>query len=423
MLRLDLDQAVVVVRNITDRRNAEKALAAARDAAEAASRVKTDFLARMSHEIRTPLASVVGYADLLLHGAASGEALAHAGHIRRNAEHLLGLVDDILDVSRIEADKLTFTQEPVSPAAALADVATLLRPLAVERGLTLHIELDPSVPRRITTDPLRFQQVLVNLVNNALKFTDRGGVTVRARTQIDAASDARWLVVAVHDTGIGIEHELIPKLFTPFMQLHGRGVARGRGTGLGLAISARLAAGLRGRLDVESEVGVGSTFALRVPVTVEEARQRLDADRSQATSTREGMEPLPHAPHVLVVDDNPDLHLLLERMLSKLGAHVRVAVNGQEALDRVAEAETAGRPFDVVLMDMQMPVLDGYDAVRALRARGSRVPVVALTAFAMAGDAERCLAAGCDAYLPKPVSFPRLRQLLAEVLAPGSEGR
>jgi two-component system sensor histidine kinase/response regulator len=415
VLALGADQAVVVVRDITARRRAEQATAAARDAAEEASRVKTDFLARMSHEIRTPIASVVGYADLLLHGeGAVPETVEHAGSIRRNAEYLLSLLDDILDVSRIEAGRLTFTREAVDVAAMLSAVDSLLRPLAVERGLRLSVEIGPGTPRRVTADPLRLQQVLVNLGNNALKFTDRGGVTLRA--SFEATAPTPWLVVAVRDTGIGIAREQLPRLFTAFTQVHGRGVARGRGTGLGLAISARLAAGLGGRLDVESALGVGSTFTLRLPVTALEADDRPATSRAPSAAEPASLPAFSTPRHILVVDDNPDLHRLLERMLERLGATSRIAVNGQEALDQVAAAEAAGHPFDAVLMDMQMPVLDGYDAVRALRARGARVPVIALTAFAMSGDAERCLAAGCDAYLQKPINFARLRAALSEVL-------
>ena len=416
VLPLGADQAVVVVRDIRERRRAEAALAAARDAAESASRLKSDFLARMSHEIRTPMASVVGYADLLLNAEYSpDEARHHARRIRHNADHLLGLLDDILDLSRIEADKLVFASEPVDPAKIIAAVDSLLRPIAVERGLALLIALDAPLPRRITTDPLRLQQVLVNLVSNALKFTDRGSVTVRASIEPARDLDGPWLRVDVVDTGIGIARDLLPRLFTAFTQVHSRDVARGRGTGLGLAISARLASGLHGRLDVASEVGSGSTFTLRVPVTAAET-VALVTSSPGATPLASAAPPALAAPlRVLVVDDNPDLQVLLERMLARLGVKAQVVGNGQEALDSVAAADAAGRPFDVVLMDMQMPVLDGYDAVRALRERGSRVTVVALTAFAMAGDAERCLAAGCDAHLAKPVDIARLREMLGDL--------
>ena len=257
-------------RDVTRRVQAEAALVSARDAAEAASRVKSDFLARMSHEIRTPMASVVGYADLLLHtDNTPEETLDNAQRIRRNAEHLLALLDDILDVSRIEAGELRLVFEPVEPVRVFGAVDSLLRPLAAERGIELRTRLSADLPRSITSDRLRFQQILVNLVNNAIKFTDRGHVTLRATLEQD--EERAWLRVDVEDTGIGIAPDRHARLFTPFSQVHDRTVARGRGTGLGLAICARLAASLGGRIDLRSAVGEGTTFTLRLPVTEREA--------------------------------------------------------------------------------------------------------------------------------------------------------
>ena len=400
-------------RDVTARVRSEAALVAARDAAEAASRVKTDFLARMSHEIRTPMASVLGYTDLLLHTDCSpDEAIRHARRIRRNAEHLLGLLDDILDVSRIEAGQLTFSSEHVEPACVLAAVDSLLRPLAVERGLTLSVHT-PSLPRHITSDGLRFQQILVNLVGNAIKCTDRGGVTVRA--SVEAADASAWLRVDVEDTGIGMAPDQQAKLFVPFSQVHAPGGARRRGTGLGLAISARLAAGLRGRLELRSEPGAGSTFTLRLPLTAVESTDLAgDAPADSVAPTPSARYAPVSAQRVLVVDDNPDLQLLFGKLLKNLGLTVTFASDGLEAIARVEEARDTGAPFDIVLMDMQMPVMDGYEAVRALRRRGFTTSIVALTAYAMSGDAERCLAAGCDAYLAKPLDFSRLQLMLAD---------
>jgi signal transduction histidine kinase/CheY-like chemotaxis protein len=400
-------------RDVTARVRSEAALVAARDAAEAASRVKSDFLARMSHEIRTPMASVLGYADLLLHtDCPPDEAVEHARRIRRNAEHLLGLLDDILDVSRIEAGQLTFSSERLEPARILAAVDSLLRPLAVERGIALRIDAR-ALPRNITSDGLRVQQILVNLVSNAIKFTQRGAVTLR--TCVETASEGAWLRIDVEDTGIGIASDKQSKLFEPFSQVHARDVARGRGVGLGLAICARLTAGLRGRLDLRSELGEGSTFTLRLPLSESESRDlEGDAvrDTSRASPPAERYAPVA-ARRVLVVDDNPDLQLLFGRLLGHLGLAVTFAADGVEGLARVADAQRDEVPFDIILMDMQMPVMDGYEASRELRRRGVTTSIVALTAYAMAGDAERCLDAGCDAYLPKPVDFTKLRVLLA----------
>ena len=416
------DALVLGIRDITDEkrhlreRERMAGLVAARDAAEASSRMKSEFLARMSHEIRTPMAAVIGYADLILHADGGGvDMLKHAASIRRNAEHLVGLLDDILDVSRIEADKIRFVMSRFDPRKMIHDVELLVRPLATERKLDLRLDLPDLLPRAITSDPLRLQQVLVNLAGNAIKFTDVGSVVLRVR-MADANDTRAWLRVDVIDTGIGIEPHRIGDLFTAFAQPADPRLLRGRSSGLGLAISSRLITELGGRIAVESDLGRGSTFTIYIPVRATEASDLVVDMHAVVPAPAQTTEASPAAARqrVLVVEDSLDLRLLLESHMTKLGAEVHTACNGLEGVDQVFAAEQAGTPFDVVLLDMQMPVMDGYTAVQEIRKRGSSVYVVAITAYAMASDAERCLDLGCDLHLAKPFGFAHLRKILAD---------
>ncbi len=416
------DALVLGIRDITDEkhnlRERERVvgLVAARDVAEASSRMKSEFLARMSHEIRTPMAAVIGYADLILHADGGGiDTVKHVASIRRNAEHLVGLLDDILDVSRIEADKIRFVMSRFDPRKMIHDVEMLVRPLATERTLELRLDLPDLLPRAITSDPLRLQQVLVNLAGNAIKFTDAGSVVIRACMQEGDGSRA-WLRIDVIDSGIGIEPHRIGDLFTAFAQPADPRLLRGRSSGLGLAISSRLITELGGRIGVESELGRGSTFTIYIPVRATEASDRvLDMHVVVPTPIQAPIvSPAAGRQRVLVVEDSLDLRLLLESHMTKLGAEVHTACNGLEGVDHVFAAEQAGTPFDVVLLDMQMPVMDGYTAIQEIRKRGSAVYVVAITAYAMASDAERCLDLGCDLHLAKPFGFAHLRKILAD---------
>lgn len=416
------DALVLAVQDITEEkrhlreRERVTSLVAARDAAEASSRMKSEFLARMSHEIRTPMAAVIGYADLILHAEpGSPDTAKHVTSIRRNAEHLVGLLDDILDVSRIEADKIRFVMSRFDPRKMLHDVELLVRPLATERKLELRLDLPPLLPRALTSDPLRLQQVLVNLAGNAIKFTDHGGVVLRARLE-SVPGERAWLRVDVIDTGVGIEPDRITDLFTAFAQPSDPRLLRGRGTGLGLAISSRLITELGGRIAAESELGQGSTFTIHIPVREAEAADLVADVTPDAPPAPESAAAVstPVPPKVLVVEDSIDLRLLLESHMTKLGAQVHTATNGQEGLDAVLAADASGAPFDIVLLDMQMPVMDGYTAIQEIRRRGSKVYVVAITAYAMASDAERCLDLGCDLHLAKPFGFAHLRKILSE---------
>ncbi|MBN8644631.1 MAG: response regulator [Planctomycetes bacterium] len=374
-------------------------LALARDAAEIANRAKSEFLANMSHEIRTPMTAVLGYADLLLDDALPRSTIReHVRTIRANGEHLLSVINDILDISKIEAGRMTVEKIPCSIHAAIHEVESLMRVRAIDAGIELHVEVDPSVPGGVESDPVRLRQVLLNLVSNAVKFTKSGAVTIRATSEVIGGS-AR-VRIGVTDSGIGMTPEQVARLFRPFEQADTSTTRRFGGTGLGLAISRRLATMLGGDLACESRFGHGSTFTFEFTAPLAELPEEGAA---AARRVPDGLNA-----RVLLADDGRDNQRLIRHHLVKAGADVTVVSNGLEARDAALTAARDGRAFELVLMDMQMPEMDGYEATRALRAAGYTGSVVALTAHAMAGDKEKCIAAGCDDYATKPIDAPRL---------------
>ncbi|MFO0758897.1 MAG: ATP-binding protein [Byssovorax sp.] len=397
-----------VMREVADRHARLESERRSATEAEQANQAKSEFLANMSHEIRTPMSAVLGYADLLLDGDLGPvERIAHAQTIRRNGEHLLAILNDILDLSKIEAGKLTLERIACSPIQILAEVGSLMRVRATDKGLRFDIAYDTPIPETIVSDPTRLRQILLNLVSNAVKFTSDGGVRLAVRCE-GADSPSPRLCFAVSDTGIGMTQAQLERLFRPFAQADSSMTRRFGGTGLGLSISVRLAEMLGGAIAVESAPEEGSTFTLAVetgplagvkmlarPVTASLPPTRLP----KIGGLEERLEGL----RVLLAEDGPDNQRLLSAHLGRAGAEVTVAGNGRVAVDKALGALRFGEPFDVILMDMQMPELDGYGATSLLRIEGYRKPIVALTAHAMAGDRERCLAAGCDDYLTKPV--------------------
>lgn len=408
--------------DITDRKQSELELAGAREAAEGANRAKTQFLANMSHEIRTPMTAILGFADILRSSINEPGLVGHIETIRRNGNHLLELINDILDLSKIEAGKIEVDYRPGSVHDLVAEVSSLMSARAAEKGLFFNHEFVGDVPRTITTDPLRVRQILINLIGNAIKFTDEGGVRLLVRYPADG--EAHTLGFDVIDTGTGIKPEAVSALFKPFSQVDESHSRRFGGTGLGLAISRQLAAVLSGRLSLaESEPGVGSTFRLTLPLTAEDEADLMD--RSQSARRMQTMpEPAangstkPDAPaeshqdlagvRILLAEDGADNQRLIRFLLEKQGAEVTLAENGQEAVARITDPDSDTTPFNLVLMDMQMPVKDGYTATRELRDLGCRIPIIALTAHAMSGDRDRCLEAGCDDYATKPLDRQKL---------------
>jgi signal transduction histidine kinase/CheY-like chemotaxis protein/HPt (histidine-containing phosphotransfer) domain-containing protein len=398
-------------------------LDAARVESLEASRVKSEFLANMSHEIRTPMAAVLGYADLLLDPSIrASDRVNHVQTIRRNGAHLMSLIDDILDVSKIEAGKMTTERIATSSHQVITDVASLMRVRAAEKNVSFDVKYVGPIPETIQSDPTRLRQIVLNLVGNAIKFTDKGGITVTVRCEAPASPDPK-LVVEVADTGIGMSEEQIRGIFATFAQADASTTRRFGGSGLGLAISKRLAGLLGGDIVAESTPGRGSLFRLTVATgplagvpmasglaeAVIEARVPSELPRPSAKSVAS----LPPSCRVLLAEDGYDNQVLVSAMLVKAGATVKVVADGQLAVQEATSAEAAGNPYDVVLMDMQMPVLDGYGATSMLRVMGYKGAVVALTAHAMAGDRERCESAGCDDYLSKPVDRAKLVAIVA----------
>ncbi|MFI5315486.1 MAG: ATP-binding protein [Myxococcota bacterium] len=400
----------------------------ARNAALAADKAKSEFLANMSHEIRTPLTAILGFTDELIDEAArTGQAVGPDPAlltVKRNGHHLLAIVNDILDLARIEAGKLTVEDLPCGPLRIVADVVALLRPRAVEKQLRLDVRLRGPVPEAIRSDAIRLHQILVNLVGNAIKFTEHGGVTLRLELlPAGAGRPAPLLAIDVVDTGIGLAPESHSRIFEAFSQGDASLTRRHGGTGLGLTISRELARLLGGDITVESSGAAGSVFRATIATGPLEGVRLLDAAATEslrpttpamARPVMKGLAAL--RGRVLLAEDGPDNRALISSVMRRAGLEVDLANDGQIACEKALAARDAGAPYDLIVMDMQMPLMTGYEATAALRREGMDIPILALTAQAMTGDRDKCLAAGCDEYLSKPIDRGRLLELVREML-------
>jgi len=379
-------------------------LADAAKRANAAADSKGRFLANMSHEIRTPMTSILGYAEVLTsQGVTDAERSIAAATIERSARHLLTLLNDILDLSKIESGRLSVERIACSPTDVVEDVLALVRPSAVQKGLTLISEYARPIPAQVRTDPARLRQVLLNLVGNGVKFTDAGSVRVRV------GFERGHLTFEVADTGIGMTPEQLARIFQPFEQADASTTRRFGGTGLGLAISSRLTEMLGGTLGVESRPGEGTTFSVRLRAEAVGEHEVISPPRNSGPAPQASRAARCRLDGVrlIVAEDGEDNQRLLRFHLERAGAAVRIAATGPDAL-RAARED----PAAAMLLDMQLPEVDGYEVARRLRSQGWPGAIIALTAHAMPGDRELCLAAGCDDYLTKPIDVAGLLSAL-----------
>ena len=406
--------SLLAAHDITGQKNVQSEQERARHLAEQASRAKSDFLANMSHEIRTPMTAILGYADILKRHLNNPDDLNCVNTIRRNGFYLLDIINDILDLSKIEEGRLEIESVGFSLVELVEETRSLMDVRAYEKRIPLRVEYETLVPNTIHCDPTRLRQILVNLVANAIKFTERGGVRLAVRY----LPETDIIDFSVIDSGIGIAAEEVDRLFQPFTQADSSTTRRYGGSGLGLTISQRLAHLLGGEIHVQSQLERGSTFTLSIRARAAAEGNLVDPANAlpdeQILDAHQLDDCVELTCHTLVVDDRRDVRFLVQYIIEEAGGMVSLAKNGEDALDVIARSSTGDAPpIDLVLMDLQMPRMGGLEATRRLRASGFDRPIVALTANAMKGDRETCLAAGCTDYLTKPIDC----QLLLETIA------
>jgi PAS domain S-box-containing protein len=434
---------IAIARDITERRHSEeqlreyaevleannRALEEFNRLAEAATRAKSEFLANMSHEIRTPMTAILGCTELLLDAKKpdchAPEERVNLETIKRNGEHLLGVINDILDLSKIEAGKLKIEATRCSPFQVVEEVLSLMRVRATAKNLELTADLNEPLPETVLADPLRMRQVLINLVGNAVKFTDQG--TIRIVVRMSESQGNPRLRFDVSDTGIGMDEEQIGKLFEAFTQVDASATRKFSGTGLGLCICRRLSEAMGGNIEVRSTPNVGSTFTFSIDPGPLDGVRMVRRDDIPTKSRDSDADPEEKhylkGRNVLLAEDGPDNQRLISLILQQAGASVTAVGNGRLAVESALTAKREGRPFHVVLMDMQMPVLDGYAATRELRDNEYEFPIVALTAHAMSEDRQKCLDAGCDDFATKPIDWRNLLKTVAHWAAKADETR
>jgi two-component system CheB/CheR fusion protein len=400
-----------ITKDVTEARKTQEALRESKERAEAATRAKSEFLANMSHEVRTPLNGVLGMLQLLATTHLDQEQSEYVRTAEQASQRLAQLLSDILDLSKVESGTLTLRDVAFGLDDVREGVLALFAPAAREKGITLDFRIAPGLPVRLMGDEVRLRQILINLVGNAIKFTDAGGVLVLAEPASGEDASSVAVRITVSDTGCGIPDSQLTRIFDPFVQADGSYVRRAGGAGLGLAIVKRLADMMGGDIDVTSCPRSGTSMSVTLPFGLPGKGPRPMPRPGRTCAD-------PRSLRVLLVEDDRTNQLTIRRMLEKAGHGVETADNGRQALDRIASGG-----FDCVFMDVEMPVLDGVEATRIIRSepryeQAARIPIVALTAHAMAGDREKFLAAGMDDYLSKPVSMQDLKRILDWLACP-----
>jgi PAS domain S-box-containing protein len=407
-------QSLTALVDITDRKQLERDLLLAKQEAEAASRAKGEFLANMSHEIRTPMNAILGLTRLALGRVHDREVREFLEGVFESGGALLTVINDILDISKIEAGRLEIQEEDFDPAKVLSLAARTLDEQASRKGLNLNVDIAGDIPSAARGAPDRIRQVLINLLGNAVKFTQAGEVTLSARMEPEEGRTPPVLHVVVKDTGIGIPKDKLGAIFDIFAQAESTTTRRFGGTGLGLSISRQLVAMMGGRIWAESEEGKGSAFHFTLPLKQAAAEEAREVEPAPEPEKRQAAR---KRLHILVAEDDRTNQIFARMFLEEMGHDVTVVDNGVQALEAMAKAD-----FDLVLMDVSMPVMDGLEATRRIR-KGSAagadvaVPIIALTAHALSGDRERFTAAGMDGYLSKPINIEELNRTLQKVKA------